>query len=224
LPVIWASAASTRLPTAWPSSQVPAAANRLRATLEDVTLRGELEGGELVDGETAIVSNPSAIHRMALARPARPFPDALRALINADVIVVGPGSLYTSVLPNLLVDGISSTLSAVEAVSVYVANLMTEPGETDGFSLADHLRVLREHTGRDLFDYLLVNSTPPTAAQLARYRGQGADWIRVERDSPAGPVRIVTADLLDTNSNQVRHDPAKLAAAVLRFAQYDDVS
>jgi uncharacterized cofD-like protein len=161
---------------------------------------------------------------MALARPVRPFPDALRALINADVIVVGPGSLYTSVLPNLLVDGISSTLSAVEAVSVYVANLMTEPGETDGLSLADHLRVLREHTGRDLFDYLLVNSTPPTAAQLARYRGQGADWIRVERDSPAGPVRIVTADLLDTNSNQVRHDPAKLAAAVLRFAQYDDVS
>jgi uncharacterized cofD-like protein len=188
------------------------------STLEDITLRGEFEGGEFIDGETAIVHHSAAIRRLTLARPARPYPEALRALINADVIVVGPGSLYTSILPNLLIDGVTSTMSAVEAVRVYVANLMTQPGETDGFSLPDHLRVLREHTGRDLFDYVLVNSTPPTGAQLARYRGKGADLIPVERDSSAGAARIVTADLLDTSSNQVRHDPAKLAAAILRFA------
>jgi uncharacterized cofD-like protein len=186
------------------------------STLEDVTLRGELESGEVIDGETAIVGSPAAIRRMALACPARPYPGALRALINADVIVVGPGSLYTSILPNLLIDGVTSTLSAVQAVRVYVANLMTEPGETDGYSLDDHLRVLREHTGRDLFDYVLVNSTAPTEAQIARYLGKGAELIPVGH-TVEGP-RIVAADLLDTSNDQVRHDPAKVANAILRFA------
>ncbi len=189
------------------------------STLEDVTLRGELKSGELVDGETAIVRSPGAIHRLALARPARPYPDALRALINADVVVVGPGSLYTSVLPNLLVDGVSSTLSAVESVRVYVANLMTQPGETDGFSLDDHLRVLREHTGRDLFDYVLVNRTPPTEAQLERYRDEGAEWIPFDScDVLADRARLVSADLLETTGSHVRHDPAKLADAILDLA------
>jgi uncharacterized cofD-like protein len=189
------------------------------STLEDVTLRGELTSGEFVDGETAIVRNPAAIHRLALARPARPYPDALRALINADIVVVGPGSLYTSVLPNLLVDGVTSTLSALESVRVYVANLMTQPGETDGFSLDDHLQVLREHTGHDLFDYVLVNRTPPTEAQLERYRDEGAELIPFDSwGVSAGSARLVAADLLETTGNQVRHDPAKLAAAILRLA------
>ena len=187
------------------------------STLEDVTLRGELESGEVIDGESAIVGSPAGIRRLTLARPARPYPGALRALINADVIVVGPGSLYTSILPNLLIDGVTSTLSAVQGVRVYVANLMTEPGETDGYSLDDHLRVLREHTGRELFDYVLVNSTPPTREQLARYRGKGAELIPVARMS-SRTARLVTADLLDTTGDQVRHDPAKVANAVLRFA------
>jgi uncharacterized cofD-like protein len=187
-------------------------------TLENVGLRGEFATGEIIDGETAIVRHPATIRRLQLAQRARPCPDAMRVLINADVVVVGPGSLYTSVLPNLLVDGVTSTLSAVQAVRVYVANLMTEPGETDGYSLDDHLRVLREHAGRDLFDYVLVNRTPPTEAQLARYRGNGAEWIPVEPVSSAGTARIVTADLLETTGSQVRHDPAKLAPAILRFA------
>src|SRR6185503_20631515 len=190
------------------------------STLEDVTLRGELESGELVDGETAIVRNPAAIHRLALARPARPYPDALRALINADVVVVGPGSLYTSVLPNLLVDGVASTLSAVESVRVYVANLMTQPGETDGMSLDDHLRVLRDHTGHDLFDYILVNGTQPTQAQLAPYRREGAQLIRLDGLlRAAGRAKVLEADLLDIGSDHVRHDGAKLAAAILDIAQ-----
>jgi uncharacterized cofD-like protein len=186
------------------------------STLEDVMLRGELENGETIEGETAIVDSPAAIRRMALARPARPYPGALRALINADVIVVGPGSLYTSILPNLLIDGVTSTLSAVQAIRVYVANLMTEPGETDGYSLDDHLRVLREHTGRDLFDYVLVNSTPPTESQITRYRGKGAELIPVVHTAE-GP-RLIRADLLDTSGDQVRHDPAKMADAILRLA------
>jgi uncharacterized cofD-like protein len=150
------------------------------STLENVALRGELANGEVIEGETAIVRHPAAIRRLTLAGLARPCPDALRALINADVIVVGPGSLYTSVLPNLLVDGVASTLAALDAVRIYVANLMTQPGETDRFTLDDHLRVIRDHTGRDLFDYVLVNQRPPTTAQTARYRAEGAEFIPYE--------------------------------------------
>ena len=189
------------------------------STIQDVTLRAELATGDLIDGETAIVAHPAQIRRMALARAVRPWPDALRALINADAVVVGPGSLYTSVLPNLLVDGVASTLSAVRGARIVVTNLMTQPGETDGLSLDDHLRVLREHTGRDLFDYVLVNRTQPTAAQLARYRSEGAELIRCDGNLPAaGGAELVEADLLDTSSDHVRHDSDKLAAVILELA------
>jgi uncharacterized cofD-like protein len=191
------------------------------STIEDVTLQAEMATGEVIEGETAIVAHPGQIRRLSLARHVRPWPDALRALINADAIVVGPGSLYTSVLPNLLVDGVASTLSAVRGARIAVMNLMTEPGETDGFSLDDHLRVLQEHTGRDLFDYVLVNRTQPTAAQLAPYRKEGAELIRYEGQSlpSAGSAELLEADLLDTTCDKVRHDSEKLAAVILEIAQ-----
>ena len=189
------------------------------STCEDVTLRAELANGETVEGETIIAGHPASIRRVSLARPVRPWPDALRALINADVIVIGPGSLYTSVLPNLLVDGVASTLAAVSGIRICVANLMTQPGETDGMSLDDHLRVLKQHTGHDLFDYILVNRTQPTPTQLARYRSEGAELIRCDgRLHAAGRAKVVEADLLDAGSDHVRHDGAKLAAAILEIA------
>jgi uncharacterized cofD-like protein len=128
--------------------------------------------------------------------------------------------LYTSVVPNLLIDGVTSTLSAVRGARIVVMNLMTQPGETDGLSLDDHLRVLREHTDRDLFDYVLVNRTQPTAAQLAHYRSEGAEFLRCEGHFPsAGGAELIEADLLDTNSDKVRHDGAKLAAVILDLAR-----
>jgi uncharacterized cofD-like protein len=190
------------------------------ATNEDVTLRAELANGESIDGETAIVGHRSRIRRLALARHVPPETGALRALINADVIVLGPGSLYTSILPNLLVDAVASTLSAVRGVRIVVGNLMTQPGETDGTTLDDHLRVLREHTGYDLFDYVLLNRTPPTEAQLARYRLEGAELLRHDDPLPsAGGAEIILADLLDTGSDRVRHDSDKLASAILEIAR-----
>jgi len=190
------------------------------STIEDVTLQAELATGEVIEGETAIVEHPAQIRRLRLARHVRPWPDALRALINADAIVVGPGSLYTSVLPNLLVDGVASTLSAVRGARIAVMNLMTQPGETDGMSLDDHLRVLREHTDRDLFDYVLVNRTQPTAAQLAPYRSEGAELLRYEGHLPAaGGAELIEADLLDTTSDKLRHDSGKLAAVIVKIAR-----
>ena len=173
----------------------------------------------VADGHTAAIRHPSRIHRLARARHVRPCPDALRALINADVVVVGPGSLYTNVLPNLLVEGIAATLSAVRSTRIYVASLMTQPGETQGMSLDDHLRALREHTGYELFDYVLVNQTPPTPKQLESHRNVGAQFIACDRmPIELGRAQLVATDLLDRYEGDVRHDGAKLAAAILQIA------
>ena len=137
------------------------------------------------------------------------MPEVTEALINADLIVVRPGSLYTSILPNLLVDGIAATISAVKATRVYVTNLMTQPGETDGYSLEDHLHAIRDHTTFDLFDYVLVNRAPLPATAVAQYEADGAHVI----DAPSsaayqGQPRTVLADLgRVTPSGQIRHDP-----------------
>jgi uncharacterized cofD-like protein len=190
----------------------------LPTTGEDVRLRAEMDGGQVLTGETAIVEKRRGIRRLSLDPSPRPLPEVLRALVNADAIVVGPGSLYTSTLPNLLVEGIASTISGVNAVRIYVANLMTEPGETDGFSLDDHLRVIREHTGFDLFDYILVNRRPMPAPLVERYASQGSQPVRCERPLVwGGRAKIVEADfaceaLLDRG--KIRHEPVSLAAGI----------
>jgi uncharacterized cofD-like protein len=190
----------------------------LPTTGEDVRLRAEMGSGQVVTGETAIVDKRQPIRRLSLEPSPRPLPDVLRALVNADAIVVGPGSLYTSTMPNLLVEGIASTISGVNAVRIYVANLMTEPGETDGFTLDDHLRVIREHTGYDLFDYILVNRRPLPADLIERYASQGSQPVRCDRPLEwAGQAKIVEMDfacetLLDRG--KIRHEPASLATGI----------
>lgn len=192
----------------------------LPATLENVHLTASFEDGSAIRGESAIAAKRGRIRRLTLERHVRPLPDSIEALVNADVIIVGPGSLYTSILPNLLVDGISSTISGLTAKRVYVANLMTEPGETDGFTLGDHLRVIREHVGFDLFDYVLVNKAPIPASALLHYASEGAELVR----SPSGDLdglraQVVTAELANlTECGQIRHDPAALGEALASLA------
>jgi uncharacterized cofD-like protein len=190
----------------------------LPTTGEDVRLKAEMASGQIVTGETAIVQERRPIRRLSLDPSPRPLPEVLRALVNADAIVVGPGSLYSSTLPNLLVEGIASTISGVNAVRIYVANLMTEPGETDGFSLDDHLRVIREHAGYDLFDYILVNRSALPAPVIARYAQQGSTPIACGTALEwAGRAKVVEMEfacetLLDRG--KVRHEPTSLAAAI----------
>jgi uncharacterized cofD-like protein len=190
----------------------------LPTTGENVRLRAEMSSGQVLTGETAIVEERLAIKRLSLDPSPRPLPEVLRALVNADAIVVGPGSLYTSTLPNLLVEGIASTISGVNAVRIFVSNLMTEPGETDGFSLDDHLRVLREHTGYDLFDYILVNRRPLPEALVEKYASQGAEPVRYDEPLKwAGGAKLMEADfacetLLDRG--KIRHEPTSLAAGI----------
>ena len=126
--------------------------------------------------------------------------------MNADGIVVGPGSLYTSILPNLLVEGVASTIYGVNAVRIYVANLMTEPGETDHYTLDDHLRAIRLHAGFDLFDYILVNRRPLEARQR-QVRAQGSRPVKSSTPLRwAGRAQIVECDLaVEYGERKIRH-------------------
>jgi uncharacterized cofD-like protein len=193
----------------------------LPTTTTHVRLKAELHSGDTLMGERAIVEHPSPIRRLTLEPSPRPLPAVLQALVNADVIVVGPGSLYTSVLPNLLVEGLAATVSGVDAVRIYVANLMTEPGETDRYTLDDHLRVIRAHTGFDLFDYILVNRRPFDDAAAARYAARGAEPVVAEpRPQYAGNAQIIEADLaMETWGEKIRHNPASLARAILSLSR-----
>jgi uncharacterized cofD-like protein len=188
----------------------------LPSTLENVRLRAELECGDTLSGETDIVRHPSRVRRLSLEPSPRPMPETLAALVNADGIVVGPGSLYTSVLPNLLVEGVAATIHGVNAVRIYVANLMTEPTETEHYTLDDHLRVIRAHTGFDLFDYILVNRRPidDGAAQLYASRGSepvvGQSLLRY-----SGNAQVVECDLaIEWGGVKIRHHPRSLGRAI----------
>lgn len=198
------------------SEMLPLRGRVLPSTGENVRLRAEMESGEVLTGETTIVARGIGIRQLALEPSPRPLPDVLRALVNADGIVVGPGSLYTSVIPTLLVEGIASTVSAVNALRIYVANLMTEPGETDGYTLDDHLRAIRAHTGFDLFDYIMVNRSPLDPAAALRYAKRGA--FPVLCGGPlhwTGRAEIFECDLVpDCSGEKIRHQPRAVARAI----------
>ena len=192
----------------------------LPATLESAHLTAAFEDGGRVCGESAITARGGRIRRLMLDRPVRPLPEVIDALAGADLIVVGPGSLYTSILPNLLVDGVAAAIAQSSATRVCVANLMTQPGETDGYSLDDHLRAIREHTGFDLFDYVLVNGAPICPSAIAQYAAEGSRPVRAGDVAARGDrTAVVSADLATvTPAGQIRHDPVALGLALHALA------
>lgn len=189
------------------------------ATLENVVLCAEVRdranaqaSPKLVYGQSRIAQAGGVVGRVYL-RPenAKGYPEAIRALLQADMIVLGPGSLYTSVLPNLLVQDIRNALWASAAVKVFVCNVATQPGETDGYDVGSHVRALREHVGAELWHYVLANSNTdfqlPPASKSAMVQ-LSCDDLQVSE--------VVYADLVDRELPW-RHDPARLAEALLRL-------
>jgi uncharacterized cofD-like protein len=191
----------------------------LPATLTDVRLSARGASGRSYQGESAIGQAGERLAALALEPAAPPaFPAAAQALAEADLVVLGPGSLYTSILPNLLIPGIREALAAARAKVVLVLNLMTQPGETDGMSGLDHLAAIEEHAGAGLVDCVLASSAPLPPDRLSVYAASGARPVAVEPQAiEARGVRVVEADLLAAGE-LIRHDPAKLAAAVLSLA------
>jgi uncharacterized cofD-like protein len=139
----------------------------------------------------------------------------LQAIGAADLILVGPGSLYTSIIPNLLVEQVTEAILHARATCVYIANLMTQPGETEDYSVADHVRAIYEHTRQGLFDFVVINRTRVTPRLLRRYGAQGAEPVEpsLEELQRMG-LRYVTADLLHQDG-VIRHDQARLTNLLL---------
>lgn len=202
------------------SSEVLASKGRIYpSTLNDVRLVAELADGTEVKGETRITAANLPIHRLRLEPElCLPLPDALAALRSADIITIGPGSLYTSILPNLLVSRVAGMIGESAAVKIFICNLMTQPGETDGFTAQQHLETIREYAPEINFDYVVLNNRPISVEQTNRYHAEGAQQVELcdqsIEETFGGNVRVVRADLLD-GAGKVRHSPEKLARIIV---------
>ncbi len=200
------------------SSRVVASQGRiLPSTLRDVTLCAEFTGAEAgsadqnpaqsARGESSIGKTGRAIERVWLEPNDPPaFPDAVRAILDAEIVVLGPGSLYTSVLPNALVRGIASALGQTKAPVVYVCNVATEAGETDGYSLDQHVDALERHIGRGIIDIVIANDRISPAA--------GPEIVRPSNGLAHASARVISADVVDEAAPD-RHDPRKLGSAIM---------
>lgn len=191
----------------------------LPPTVEPVVLCARLTDGQVVRGETAVANAPGLIEEVYLDPPhPRALPEAVEALTQAQAVVIGPGSIYTSLLPNLLVPQIAQTLARLPVPRIYVCNVMTQPGETDDFTAVDHVQAILKHVEEPIFDYVLLNTRRPGEEVLARYRAEGARFVDPdERGIAALGLVPVCRDLIAEGS-WARHDPLKLAKVVIDLA------
>jgi uncharacterized cofD-like protein len=181
------------------------------STLQDVTLVASING-HTVEGESAIPKQNAPISQVFLKPDgAQLNPEAAQAILDAELVVIGPGSLYTSILPNLLVEGMVEVIKASPALKVYICNLASQEGETDGYNVDDYLRVIRDHVGSNIFDFVLVNSNnsyTPTG-------GQAQVIFRAEDSTRHPEVRFIGADVVNARLPS-HHDPDKLARSIMR--------
>lgn len=192
-------------------------------TLSNIRLGAELEDGQIITGEANIdipKHNPGLKIKKIFLQPAKVKAnrDALKAIQEAHLIVIGPGDLYTSILPNFLVAGMTRAIRQSRARKIYVCNLMTKNGETNGFSALDFLAAAEKYLGDGIIHYLLVNTKKPGGVRLARYAQEQSELVALPRDykEKLDKTTVIKGDLL-TKSGLIRHDPKKLANAILNL-------
>ncbi len=190
------------------------------ATGSNIELEALMDDGSRVRGETKITASKGRINELFLVPPdVKPLPQSLAAIANADLITMGPGSLFTSLIPNLLVDGIPQAIAESAAIKVYVCNLMTQANESLGLTAADHIRALQQHAGgARIFDYALVNRTPAPAGMKAKYALEGASQIVNDVDDiEALGVCPVLGDYLEPGET-ARHAADRVASDLMQLA------
>ena len=207
-------------------SQVLAISGRvLPVTSADVKLEATFENGTAVVGESLIADFKKAQDcriRAVRLLPERPAatPAALEAIRAADLIVLGPGSLYTSVIPNLLVEGVVEAICQSDALKVYIGNIMTQDGETEGMTLSDHVSALLKHSGPGLIDLCVANSAPVDPTLIQRYKAEDADPIPVDRERiEALGVEVVERPMISSTSRYARHSPERLGEVTMELYQ-----
>lgn len=186
------------------------------STNADVNLRAEFTDGDVVEGETRITAARKRIQAISLIPPVvHPLADALGAIAEADLITIGPGSLYTSLIPNLLVESVVETVTRSEARKIYIQNIMTQPGETDGMSASDHVEALVSHSeGKLVFSRILLNNEVPSPELLQKYEGQGAYLVENDTKRLESMGLECIEEKLLAKDTVIRHDPNLLARAV----------
>ena len=194
----------------------------LPVTLDDMKLVAELENGEIIEGESKIPSEVivrnTRIKKIAI-KPidAKPLEEAIKAINNADVIIMGPGSLYTSIIPNLLVKGIPEAICKSPAKKVYISNVMTQPGETDGFKVSNHLKVLMDYGVAENIDYVIANNgiIPPDIKE--KYAKENAELVVLDYENISNlNVNVIEADLIKITKRYVKHNAEKLAELIMK--------
>ena len=193
----------------------------LPVTLDDMKLIAELENGNVVEGESIIpeevIKQKSKIKQLKInPEKAKPLIDALIAIKEADAIVMGPGSLYTSIIPNLLVEDIVEGINKSDAIKIYISNVMTQPGETDNFAVSDHIKTLMKYSGKNSVQYVIANNgTIPTDVE-ERYLSQGSKLVKLDYENIEDlNVKVVETDLVKITKGYVKHDAEHLAQVLM---------
>ena len=193
----------------------------LPVTLDDMKLIAELENGNIVEGESIIpdevIKQKSKIKNLKIEpKKAKPLLDALMAISEADAIVMGPGSLYTSIIPNLLVEDIAECINKSDAIKIYISNVMTQPGETDDFTVSDHIKTLMKYSGKNSVEYVIANNGTIPKDIEERYLSEGSKLVELDYDNIKDlGVKVVETDLVKITKGYVKHDSEYLAQVLM---------
>lgn len=189
----------------------------LPVTLDDMKLVAILENGDKIDGESRIpdeaIARKSKIKKLMInPKNAKPLVDALKAIEEADAIIMGPGSLYTSIIPNMLVTDIADTICNSDAIKIYISNIMTQPGETDNFDVSDHVKIIKKYGGKEIVDYVIANSGEISEEIKSRYLEEGSTLAKLDIDKLKDlSVEVICDDLIKIKNGTVKHNADKLA-------------
>lgn len=209
-------------------SQIFAITGRvLPVTMDDINLVAEMEDGTTIVGESNIPKEAkkhnTRIKKMSLdKKDVKPLEEVLHSIENADAIVIGPGSLYTSILPNLLVEDVIDALAKSKAPKIYVCNIMTQPGETDGKNVLEHVRVLTEHAGTNFIDYVVTNNDKLPSGVFERYAKDGAELVLLDdyqkEELNRMGITYVEQKLIEIKNGYIRHDAELVSNSVMKIA------
>ncbi|MFD0712191.1 uridine diphosphate-N-acetylglucosamine-binding protein YvcK [Paenibacillus sp. GCM10027626] len=192
----------------------------LPAAGQAIVLHAEMEDGSIISGESNIPKAGMKIKRVFIEpEKVEPLQEAVEAVRDADAILIGPGSLYTSIIPNLLVPKLAESIVQSNAVKLFVCNVMTQPGETDNYSVGDHLRAIHDHIGEHLFDYVIVNNGEIPPQVQAKYAEEGAKAVHLDLEEVESRGYKVIADRLVLFRTYLRHDAARLSHHIYQLVE-----
>lgn len=199
----------------------------LPVTLEDINLIANLENGNSVKGESNIPnqvrSQNTRISRIKLEpENAEPLDEVIKSIYNTDIIVIGPGSLYTSIMPNLLVGGVVDAIRNSKAPKVYIANIMTQPGETDNYNVVDHIKAINKHCGENIIDIVITNNEVLPKPVFDIYNKDGASQVLLDQKQKqileSMGIKVIECNLVEIKSNYIRHDADYISSIVVNLA------